>query len=102
MPAQVPMDARNSEKGAGAESSPPAARGRGVGSALFRAAAAWARGRGCWQLGVETQNVNVAACRLYARQGCMLASVDRFAYPGLPGEIRLLWRTDVLETTPIG
>ncbi|HEU0076297.1 MAG TPA: GNAT family N-acetyltransferase [Longimicrobiaceae bacterium] len=69
----------------------PEARGRGVGAALFRAAEAWARARGCRQLRVETQNVNVAACRLYARQGCVLASVDRSAYPGLPDEVRLIW-----------
>jgi GNAT superfamily N-acetyltransferase len=70
----------------------PGARGRGVGTALFRAAEAWARARGCRQLRVETQNVNVPACRLYARRGCVLASVDRSAYPGLPEEVRLIWR----------
>jgi GNAT superfamily N-acetyltransferase len=74
----------------------PEARGRGVGSALFRAAEAWARARGCRQLKVETQNVNVAACRFYARQGCVLTSVHRDAYPGLPDEIRLLWYKDLV------
>ena len=23
--------------------------------------------------------------------GCTLGAIDRFAYPGLPGEVRLLW-----------
>lgn len=69
----------------------PEARGQAVGSALFRAAEAWARARGCRQLKVETQNVNVAACRFYARQGCVLAAAHRDAYPGLPDEIQLLW-----------
>ena len=69
----------------------PEARGQGVGSALFRAAEAWARARGCRQLKVETQNINVPACRFYARQGCILAAVRRSAYPGLPSEIQLLW-----------
>jgi GNAT superfamily N-acetyltransferase len=69
----------------------PEARGQGVGTALFRAAEAWARARGCLHLKVETQNINVPACRFYARQGCVLAAVDRYAYPGLPGEIQLLW-----------
>lgn len=69
----------------------PEARGSGVGAALFRAAEAWARARGCRQLKVETQNVNVPACRFYARQGCVLTTVDPSAYPGLPGEIQLLW-----------
>jgi GNAT superfamily N-acetyltransferase len=69
----------------------PAARGRGVGRALFAAAAGWAATRGCRQLKVETQNVNVAACRFYARQGCTLGAIHRFAYPGLPAEAQLLW-----------
>jgi ribosomal protein S18 acetylase RimI-like enzyme len=69
----------------------PEARGRGVGPALFRAAEAWAGARGCRHLKVETQNVNVPACRFYERQGCVLAEVKRDAYPGLPGEIQLLW-----------
>ncbi len=69
----------------------PEARGQGVGSALFRTAEAWARARGCRQLKVETQNVNVAACRFYARQGCELRAICRHAYPGLPDEVQLLW-----------
>ncbi len=69
----------------------PGARGRGVGAALFRAAAAWAAARGCTRLKVETQNVNVAACRFYVRQGCMLGAVHRFAYSDLPEEMQLLW-----------
>lgn len=69
----------------------PEARGKGVGAALFRAAEAWARARGCRQIKVETQNVNVPACRFYARQGCVLAAVDPSAYPALPREIQLLW-----------
>jgi GNAT superfamily N-acetyltransferase len=75
----------------------PQARGQGVGSALFRAVEAWARQRGCRQLKVETQNVNVAACRFYARQGFVLTSVHRDAYPGLPGEIQLLWYKSLSE-----
>ncbi|HEY0025756.1 MAG TPA: GNAT family N-acetyltransferase [Longimicrobium sp.] len=77
----------------------PEARGSGVGAALFRAAEAWAQARECRQLKVETQNVNVPACRFYARQGCVLAAVDLSAYPGLPGEIQLLWYKDLSPTT---
>jgi GNAT superfamily N-acetyltransferase len=69
----------------------PEARGRGVGSALFRAAEAWAAARGCRQLKIETQNINVPACRFYARQGCVLGAINRFAYPELPDEVQLLW-----------
>ncbi len=69
----------------------PAFRGRGVGSALFRAVEAWATARGCAQLKVETQNINLPACRFYARQGCGLGAIHRFAYPRLPEEVQLLW-----------
>jgi GNAT superfamily N-acetyltransferase len=69
----------------------PDARGRGVGTALFRAGERWAIARGCRELKIETQNVNAVACRFYARQGCELRRVNREAYPELPGEIQLLW-----------
>lgn len=69
----------------------PETRGRGGGAALFRAAEAWAAARGCRWLKVETQNVNVPACRFYRRMGCVLGGVHRFAYPELPDEVQLLW-----------
>lgn len=77
----------------------PEARGNGVGAALFRAAEAWARARRCRQIKVETQNVNVTACRFYARQGCVLTMVGPSAYPGLPGEVQLLWYKDLSPAT---
>jgi GNAT superfamily N-acetyltransferase len=80
----------------------PEARGRGVGRALFSAAEAWARARGCRELKVETQNVNVPACRFYQRQGCVLGAVNRRAYPGLPGEIQLLWYKDLTRPSRPG
>jgi hypothetical protein len=46
--------------------------------------------RGEW-LAIETQNVNAAVCRFYQKMGCTLGAIDRFAYPGLPGEAQLLW-----------
>jgi streptothricin acetyltransferase len=73
----------------------PAARGRGVGAALFSAAEQWAAARGGRWLQAETQNVNSAACRFYARQGCTLAAIDRFAYPTLPDETQLVWRKGI-------
>ena len=73
----------------------PEVRGRGVGGALFRAAEAWAAARGCRRLKVETQSVNVPACRFYARQGCVLGAIHRFAYHQLPDEIQLLWYKDL-------
>jgi GNAT superfamily N-acetyltransferase len=69
----------------------PECRGQGIGAVLFRAAEALAVARGCRELKVETQNVNVPACRFYQRHGCVLRAVNRFAYPALPDEIQLLW-----------
>ena len=73
----------------------PGRRRSGVGSQLFERAAAWARERDCRALTVETQNINVAACRFYARSGCDLGAINRFAYPDLPEEIQLIWRRDL-------
>ena len=69
----------------------PEVRRQGIGSALFRAAEAWSVARGCTQLKVETQSINVAACRFYARQGCVLKTVNPLANPQFPEEIQLLW-----------
>jgi len=69
----------------------PELRGQGIGTALLHAAETWAAKRGCRQIKVETQNINVPACRFYARHGFVLASVNRSAYKELPDEIQLLW-----------
>jgi GNAT superfamily N-acetyltransferase len=70
----------------------PALRRRGVATALFAAAQAWARENGCVELKVETQNTNPAACRFYQRRGCVLSEVRPGAYPELPGDVQLIWR----------
>jgi GNAT superfamily N-acetyltransferase len=73
----------------------PSARRGGVGTALFAAAASWARSVGCRQLKIETQNTNVGACRFFARQGCVLVTARWDAYPELPDEVQLLWYKDL-------
>lgn len=77
------------------------ARGQGVGTALFRAAEKWAAARGCRQLKVETQNINLPACKFYERQGCALGSIHRFAYPELPDEAQLLWYKNLTNNAPV-
>lgn len=77
----------------------PEWRGRGLGRALFQRAQAWARTQGARQLKVETQNINLAACRFYARMGCHLGQVHRHAYAGEPGcehEVMLCWYLDLM------
>jgi GNAT superfamily N-acetyltransferase len=75
----------------------PGHRRHGLGRALFLASEAWARARGCRRLKVETQNINVPACRFYAGQGCVLGAIDRFAYPDFPDEVQLLWYKDLAD-----
>jgi ribosomal protein S18 acetylase RimI-like enzyme len=69
----------------------PSRRRRGIGAELFRAAERWAMARGARTVKIETQNVNLPACRFYARQGCVLGAINRFAYPTRPDEVQLLW-----------
>lgn len=74
----------------------PEYRGRGVGKALFQQAEVCARNRGCTQLKIETQNINVAACRFYERMGASLGKVHLYAYrtEGLD-EVELTWYNDL-------
>ena len=74
----------------------PDYRRTGLGSGLFSRAMEWARRRGCQQMKIETQNVNVPACTFYATQGCRLIAINPFAYPDLPEETQLLWLRDLL------
>lgn len=67
------------------------ARRKGVGKKLLAASERWARQRQCRQMKIETQNINVAACRFYASQGYELGAINRFAYPDLPHEVQLFW-----------
>ncbi|MEO5589266.1 MAG: GNAT family N-acetyltransferase [Gemmatimonadaceae bacterium] len=69
----------------------PEFRRSGVGTALLSGVERVARMDGAAELKVETQNINVAACRFYSRHGLTLRKVSPEAYPGLPGEARLLW-----------
>ncbi|MEO8578572.1 MAG: GNAT family N-acetyltransferase [Gemmatimonadales bacterium] len=73
----------------------PKKRRIGIGSALFLAAEEWAAAKGCIQLKIETQNVNVPACRFYRMQRCRLGGIARSAYPAFPDEIQLLWYKDL-------
>ncbi len=72
----------------------PKWRKQGIGTALFRHAAAWSTRRSCRQMKIETQNINVPACKFYARMGCELGDIRRFGYvetPQTADEIQLNW-----------
>lgn len=69
----------------------PDVRRCGIGAALLARLADAAAQAGATELRVETQQINVPACRFYAGRGFRLASARRGAYPTLPDEIQLLW-----------
>jgi GNAT superfamily N-acetyltransferase len=71
---------------------------RGVGIPLFRHAAKWSRAHGCTQVKIETQNINVPACRFYQRMGARLGEIHRFGYaanPAVAHEVMLCWYLDL-------
>lgn len=74
-------------------------RGRGVGRALFDEVVRWAVARNCASLEIETQDINVPACRFYHRQGCTLKSFTIDAYPDAPGEAQLIWQLALSRVT---
>ena len=80
----------------------PEMRGQGIGSVLLRAAEDRARHRGASTLRVETQQVNVPACRFYQHEGFYLERATPGAYADLPNEIQLLWRKSLTLAAPSG
>ena len=58
----------------------PDYRGEGIGRTLIEHAFAWAKEKGFPGLMLETQDNNVAACRLYARCGFELRGFDTHLY----------------------
>jgi len=71
---------------------------RGAGIPLFRYAAAWAQAHGCTHMKIETQNVNVPACRFYQRMGAHLGEIRCYAYAAVPAvahEVMLNWYLDL-------
>jgi GNAT superfamily N-acetyltransferase len=71
---------------------------RGAGIPLFRRAAEWSRERGCKQMKIETQNVNVPACCFYQKMGARLGEIRRFGYAAVPPvahEVMLNWYLDL-------
>jgi ribosomal protein S18 acetylase RimI-like enzyme len=72
----------------------PDHRGRGIGYALVQHAIEWAKSKGLPGIMLETQDNNVAACRLYERCGFELYGFDTQLYKALDpatDEIALYW-----------
>lgn len=78
----------------------PEAQGCGVGRLLFERAVSWSQVRGCRQMKIETQNVNVPACKFYHHMGCQLGEIHRFGYAAVPRvahEVMLNWYLSISE-----
>jgi len=76
----------------------PDCKHQGLGTHLFQHGLIWAREQGCVQFKIETQNINIPACRFYAKQGCRLESIHNYAYyatPQVRHEAMLLWYLDL-------
>jgi GNAT superfamily N-acetyltransferase len=73
----------------------PEYRGNGIGAALIDSAEKWSANNGATALKVETQNINVPACRRYARSGFVLRRANFGAYSDYPDEVQLFWYKDL-------
>ena len=69
----------------------PLARRRGVGRALLTAADKVARAADCCGLDAETQDINAAACLLYAAGEFILTAIAPASYPEAATETKLVW-----------
>lgn len=70
----------------------PQFRGHGVGKALMEAAIQWSRERRFPGIMVETQDDNVAACKLYDSCGFILGGFDQYSLRNFkPNETALFW-----------
>ena len=70
----------------------------GAGRALIAWAEDWTRSRGLPGIMLETQNVNVAACRFYERCGFVLGGFDQWFYRGFDPdtiEVAFFWYRDL-------
>jgi ribosomal protein S18 acetylase RimI-like enzyme len=67
------------------------ARRHGIGSKLLHAAEEWALSKGCREIKIETQNINVPACKFYKAHGYLLTAVNSKPYERLPDETQLIW-----------
>lgn len=78
----------------------PQFRRLGVGRALLTRGFGWARERGFPGVMLETQDNNVAACRLYESCGMILGGFDRYLYRGIDPrnqECALFWYKIFME-----
>ena len=69
----------------------PEHRGEGIGEKLFKEAVKFAEEKNCKFLKIETQNINVNACKFYKKMGCYLGKYSIHEYKDFSDEIMMLW-----------
>lgn len=75
----------------------PDYRGKGVGRMLFSNAIDWSMKKDCKMMKIETQNININACRFYSAMGCRLGGIRSHVYndEGCKDELMMLWYYDL-------
>ena len=63
----------------------------GVGAQLVDRCVEWAQRMGCTRIKVETQDINVSACRFYAAMGFKLRGIHHGMYAEYPDDVQFLW-----------
>ncbi|WP_039788533.1 GNAT family N-acetyltransferase [Paenibacillus riograndensis] len=69
-------------------------RRHGIGRQLMEQAKCWALERGLPGVMLETQSINVRACRFYESCGFVIGGFDQYVYKGIPavsGEVAVYW-----------
>lgn len=69
-------------------------RRHGIGRQLMEQAKRWALERGLPGVMLETQSINVRACKFYERCGFVIGGFDQYVYQGIPaisGEVAVYW-----------
>ncbi|MDA3838145.1 MAG: GNAT family N-acetyltransferase [Candidatus Delongbacteria bacterium] len=77
----------------------PDHRGQGIGEELFKEAVKFAKEKKCEFLKIETQNINVNACKFYKKIGCYLGKYSIHEYKDLSDEIMMMWYYKIKERT---
>ena len=75
----------------------PAHRGEGIGEKLFKEAVKFAEEKNCKFLKIETQNINVNACKFYKKMGCYLGRYSIDEYKDLSDEIMMMWYYSIIK-----
>lgn len=73
--------------------------GQGVGRLLWNGLELWAMRKGATEIRVETQDVNVPACKFYQAMGCQLHSFNSEVYGPKFDEVQLIWGKSLSNLT---